>query len=99
MEVMVKAPGPLLVKVTLWAELVVLVVWLGKVRLPGCKLTVGMGAAPVPDKPMDCGLPLPLSVMLTDAAREPVAVGVKVTLMVQEAFAARVDGLIGQVLV
>jgi len=32
---------------------------------------------------MECGLPGALSVMVTEAKREPAAVGVKVTLMVQ----------------
>jgi hypothetical protein len=35
-----------------------------------------------------CGLPLALSVMLSVPVREPVAVGVKVTLIVQVALAA-----------
>src|SRR5512146_843544 len=37
---------------------------------------------------MLCGLPLALSLMLTEAVRVPVAVGVKVTLMVQLPLAA-----------
>ena len=45
---------------------------------------------PVPDKLMDCGLPGALSVMATDEMREPVVVGVKVTLIVQELFGNRV---------
>ena len=46
-----------------------------------------------------CGLPVALSVMLTLALRLPLALGVKVTLMVQEAPAASVLELLGQVLV
>jgi hypothetical protein len=38
---------------------------------------------PVPDKLTVWGLPLALSLMLTEAVRLPLAVGVKVTLMVQ----------------
>ena len=38
---------------------------------------------PVPDRLTVCGLPEALSVMVTEAARLPVAVGAKVTLMLQ----------------
>ena len=38
---------------------------------------------PVPDRPTVWGLPLALSAMLTEAARLPLAEGVKVTLIVQ----------------
>jgi len=47
--------------------------------------------APVPVRPTSCGLPEALSAMFTDAVRVPLAEGVKVTLMVQLAFAATVD--------
>jgi hypothetical protein len=40
-------------------------------------------APPVPDKATFCGLPAALSVMLTAARRVPMAVGLKVTLIVQ----------------
>ncbi len=43
---------------------------------------------PVPERLTVCGLPLALSVMLTEAVRVPVAEGVKVTLIVQLAPAA-----------
>jgi hypothetical protein len=43
---------------------------------------------PVPERLTACGLPLALSVMLTDPLREPEAEGVKVTLIVQSAPAA-----------
>jgi hypothetical protein len=43
---------------------------------------------PVPVKPTACGLSLALSVILTEAARVPIAEGVKVTLMLQFAPAA-----------
>ena len=42
---------------------------------------------------------LALSVTVNVALRDPMAVGVKVTSMVQVALAAKVEGLIGQVLV
>ena len=53
----------------------------------------------MPLRASDCGLPLALSVMVTLALRLPVAVGVKVTLIVQFAPAAKVLELLGQVLV
>jgi hypothetical protein len=40
-------------------------------------------AVPVPVKLTVCGLPLALSVMVTAPVRDPAAVGVKVTLIVQ----------------
>ena len=42
----------------------------------------------VPERATICGLPLALSVMLTEAERLPLAVGVKVTLIVQLLLAA-----------
>ena len=47
-------------------------------------------SSPVPDSATVCGLPSALSAMVTDAVREPPAVGLNVTLMVQLAFTARV---------
>ena len=57
-----------------------------KARLVGETLT--RAAVPVPERLAVCGLPLALSVMLTEAVRLPLATGVKVTLMVQLAAAA-----------
>src|SRR5438132_70587 len=57
------------------------------------------GATPVPDTPAVWGLLLALSVTVNVAFREPVTVGVKVTLMVQVPLAAKVEGLRGQLLV
>jgi len=45
-------------------------------------------AVPVPERLTACGLPLALSVMLTEAVRLPLAAGLNVTLMVQLALAA-----------
>ena len=50
--------------------------------------SVATGTVPVPVSETDCGLPAVLSVMVTDAARDPAAVGLKVTLMEQFAPAA-----------
>ena len=46
------------------------------------------GAVPVPVRLTVCGLPVALSVRVTAAVRVPLAVGVKVTLIVQLAPAA-----------
>src|SRR5438094_1628059 len=54
---------------------------------------------PVPDTPAVWGLLLALSVTVNVALRDPMAVGVKVTLMVQVPLAAKVEGLMGQLLV
>src|SRR5205807_2157813 len=69
-------------------------------RLVGLRLTAGLDAVvPEPLKATVCGLPLALSVMVTLALLEPVAVGENVTLIVQEAPAASVLELLGHVLV
>ena len=69
------------------------------VRLVGFRLTDGPLATPVPLKVMFCGLPAALSAIDTLALREPAAVGVNVTLIVQDAPAANVLEPVGQVLV
>jgi hypothetical protein len=51
----------------------------------------------VPVSDTERGLPVPSSVIVTAALREPVAVGVNVTLIVQLAAAASVAGLSGHV--
>jgi len=84
--VMVNAAVPLLVRVTVWAVLVVPRDWLPNATLVGERLTAG--AVPVPERPTVCGLLGALSVRVTEAALLPVAVGVKVTLIVQLAPAA-----------
>ena len=55
--------------------------WFAKERLEGERLTTG--AAPVPVRLTIWGLPVALSVIVSEAARLPVAEGVKVTLKVQ----------------
>src|SRR5208337_5382639 len=81
MLAMLKAAFPVLLRVTLWAVLVVPTFWLLKVRLVTERLAVA--PAPVPVRVIVCGLPAALSEMLTAAVRVPVAVGVNVTLIVQ----------------
>jgi len=60
--------------------------WFANERLLGDRLTVA--EVPVPLRPRDWGLPLALSVKLTEADRLPVAVGSNVTLIEQLAPAA-----------
>ena len=84
--VMLKAALPVLLRVTVCAVLVIPTGWLPKARLLAERLTTT--AVPVPERLTDCGLPLALSVMLTEAVRLPLAAGVNVTLMVQLAPAA-----------
>lgn len=57
-----------------------------KVKLVGARLTAG--SPPVPVRLTVCGLAPALSVMVSAPVRVPVAVGVKVTLIMQFAPAA-----------
>ena len=86
---------PVLEIVTLCAALVVPVFWRAKVRLEGEKLRVCVGVCPFPLSPIDCGLPLALSVNEMDALRVPVAVGEKVTVSEQFPPAARLPAPTG----
>jgi len=72
---------PVLVRVTVWGELVVLMGSLEKLRLAGESVTLGEVLAPVPVRLTDWALTL--LAIETDAVRVPPAEGVKVTLMVQ----------------
>src|SRR5580693_9519655 len=65
----------------------------------GESVTVDGTAVPVPLRLADCGLPLPLSVIVIAAESRLAANGVNVTLIVQKAFTAIVAGLTGQLLV
>src|SRR5437016_1758315 len=95
-ELIVKAAAPVFVSVTVIGALVVASSWLPKSRLVGANPTPG--AVPFPLRENICGLPPALSVTDSDPVRAPEAVGVKVTLMVQFAPAAKVAGLVGQAL-
>lgn len=89
--VMVSAAVPLLVRVIVWAPLVVPTFWLPKFTLLGLSVTAGAGAVvAVPESATVCGLPGASSLMLMLAVRVPAAVGVKVTLIVQLPEAATV---------
>src|SRR5205823_4748492 len=92
----VKAAVRVFVSVTVIGVLVVASGWLPKPRLVGANPTPG--AVPFPLSVMICGLPPALSASDSVPVRAPEAVGVKVTLMVQFAPAAKVAGLVGQAL-
>jgi hypothetical protein len=70
-----------LVNVVIWVLLITAISWFGKERLVGDTLTVA--EVPVPLRLRDWGLPLAVSVKLTEADRLPLAVGSNVTLIVQ----------------
>ena len=72
---------PPLVTVIVCAVPVMATGWLPNERLAGERLTTG--ATPVPERLAVWGLPLALSVMLSEAVRLPLAEGVKVTPIVQ----------------
>src|SRR6202521_5998839 len=89
MLVMFSNAVPEFVSVTVCAALAVLSCWVAKVRLVADKLTAGAATVvPLPVRLTVCGLPVALSVMVMVPGRLPVAVGVKVTVMVQLAAAA-----------
>ncbi len=97
MLLMVRSALPLLISVTGSPALVVLTCWFPKLKLVGLRLTTDADAVvPEPLNATDCGLPEALSMKVRLALRLPVAVGEKVTLMVQEASAASVLELLGQ---
>src|SRR3989442_6328363 len=88
MLVMANVDVPLLVNVTTWATLVVPTGWLPKSKLVLDRLRAGPEGVPVPIKLITCGLPPALSVMMIAPARVPMALGAKLTLIVQLALAA-----------
>jgi hypothetical protein len=91
MLLMVSAAVPVLLSLTVCEALLVPTVCPLKVRLPG--ETPATGAVPVPVRPIVCmlpGIPLLLSVMVTEPVSVPVAVGVNVTSIVQVALEATV---------
>ena len=89
MLVIFSALPPMLLNVTVCAALGVPTAWLPKARLEGEKFATGPDAGmPVPVRLITCEPPEALSVRVIAPVRVPVAVGVKVTLMVQPAPAA-----------
>src|SRR5437870_3137796 len=94
--VMVKAAAVVLVSVSVMGALVVASSWLPKSRQVAANPTPR--ALPFRRMVFISGLPPALSVSDSVPVRAPEAVGVKVTLMVQFAPAAKVAGLVGQAL-
>src|SRR6266571_6127232 len=88
---------PLLKSVTVWDALEVPTIWLLKDTDDGERLAGGV--VPVPLSPTNCGLLAALSLTVKEAVSVPTRDGINVTLMVQLAPVARVDGLRGQVFV
>jgi hypothetical protein len=86
MPEMASGPVPVLESVTDWAAEVVPTAWEANVSEAAERLTPG--TVPVPERATVRGLPVALSVIVTAPVRPPAAVGVNVTLMVQEAPAA-----------
>jgi hypothetical protein len=96
MPLTLRAALPVLLKVMVCEALATPTGWFPKLRLVDERLTAGaLGlvpeTVPVPARVTDCGLPVALSVRLRAAVRDPLAAGVKVTLMVQLAPAATLD--------
>ena len=83
---MVTGTDPLLVSVTVLAGLLVPTTLVPKLRLVVDMLSVGVTPEPVSET--NCGLLEAVSVMVSVPVREPLAVGVNVTLMVQLEFPA-----------
>ena len=81
-ELTVKAPAPVLVRVTGCAALVVVSNWPLKVILVGTSPTPGAVTDPVPLRFTVCGLEVSLSVKVSVPVRKPAAPGLKVTLTV-----------------
>ena len=83
---------PTLVTVTLCLLLVAPTNWFPKGKAVAERLMAGPNGVPVPVRLTDCGLSPALSMTTREPTRVPVAVGVNVTLMEQDALAARVAG-------
>ena len=79
---------PVLLRLKFRAPLVVPTDWLPKTKLPVERPTTGAVPTPVPVRDTICGLVGALSVMVNEAVRLPVAVGVNLTLLVQLLLAA-----------
>ena len=84
----VRVAVPVLVRVMVWAALVVPTFWVAKTRLFGTRVTTGNGVTPVPVMEIVC-VPA-LSVIVMEAVRVPVAVGLKVIEIAQDELAGRV---------
>ena len=94
MPAIVRGTVWLFLSVTVFAALVALITWVPKERLAFVKLTA---SAPVPVNCAVCGEFEALSFTVSVPEREPVAVGVKVTEIVQPVLGASVAGEMGHV--
>jgi len=83
---------PTLVTVTLCLLLVEPTNWFPNGTAVAERLMAGPKGVPVPIRLTDCGLSPALSVMTREPSRVPVEIGLNVTLMEQDALAARVAG-------
>ena len=92
MLVIVSGAVPVFLSVDDCGALVVPISCEPNARLDGVSVAAGAGVPPAPLRASACGLPVALSEICTVAARGPVALGEKVTVMVQVALAARDAG-------
>lgn len=92
-ELIVNVPVPVLVRIMLRTELVVERVCSPNAKDVGLRLTPGVRDTPVPVTVAVCGDPVALSNTAKVAVRVPAAVGVKVTLKVQDELDATVIGV------
>jgi hypothetical protein len=97
MLVICKVALPVLLRVTFLAALVVVSLTAAKVSEVGEREATG--TVPVPERETEGAVPGALLVTLREAVRVPRAVGVKVTLMVQDALTASVLDPVGQLLI
>jgi len=86
---MVTAVPPVLVNANACGPDVTPTLWVPNAKAPGTlRAPGGTTEVPVPLRAIDCGLPVPVLVMVIDDERAPAADGVKVTLKLQLAPAA-----------
>jgi hypothetical protein len=97
MLVICRVALPVLLSVTFFAALVVVSLTVAKVSEVG--ESEATGTVPVPERETEGAVPGALLVTLREPVRAPRAVGVKVTLIVQEALTASVVDPVGQLLV
>jgi len=97
MLVICSVASPVLLRVTLFAALVVVSLRVAKVSEVG--ESEATGAIPVPESETEGAVPGALLLTVRVPPRAPRAVGAKVTLMVQDAFTASVFDPVGQLLV
>lgn len=87
-------PVPVFLNRKGWEDVCEPVNWLPKSKLAGVRLAPG--TVPFTASAATCGDPVALSVTVRDPLTGPVLTGVAFTVTVQDAPAAKVEGLIGQ---